>query len=73
MYLYVNTLEPGDYDTENYDLLVIMSWHLCGKYSPLAAVSICPVITIFYINFDSDYNLKMSKWLTFLYPFLPLS
>ena len=39
--------------------------NLHGKYSPLAAMLLCPVTMIFYINFFGDYNLKMSKidWL----------
>ena len=53
----VHTLGPRDYD-----LSVIMTWNLHGKYSPLTAILICPVIMTFYITFFfGDYNLKMSK------------
>ena len=41
------TLGHGDYD-----LSVITTWNLRGKYSPLAAMFLwCLVIMIFYINF----------------------
>ena len=64
------TLTSRDSDSRYYNLLVIMTWNLCDKYSPLTAMLICPVITIFYMDFFSDYNLKMSKigrWSTFPY------
>ena len=57
------TLTPGDYDYAIYDLKPPC------KISSLTAMLICPVIAIFYINFISNYDLKMSKivrQLTFL-------
>ena len=47
---------PGDYD-----LSAITTWNLCGRYFPLTAMLICPMIMIFCIEFFSDYNLTMSK------------
>ena len=55
----------------SYPLSVIMTWNLCGRYSPSAAMLICPVITIFYIKFFGNYDLEMSKWLLFPYIFCP--
>ena len=54
------TLRPQDYN-----LLVITTWNLCVKFSPLTAMLICPVIMIFYINFFGNYNLKMKKIMIF--------
>ena len=62
------SLAPEDLVSREYDLLAIITWNLCGKYSLLTAMLINPVITIFCIEFYGDYNLKRSKigrWLTF--------
>ena len=47
----VSTLGPRNYHIVDYDLLAIMTWNLYSKYSPLTAILICPMITIFYIDF----------------------
>ena len=56
------------YDSGDYDLSGITTQNVHWKYSPLTAMLIFLVKTIFYIDIFSDYNLKMNKlggWLTF--------
>ena len=47
---------PGDYD-----LFALTTRNFYGKYSPLTATLIFPVIMIFYIDFFGNYDLKISK------------
>ena len=54
-----NTLRPGYYNMGDNNFSAIMTWNFHGKYLPLTAMLICPVITIFYINFAGDYDLNM--------------
>ena len=50
----------------DYDLLVIPTCNLCGKYYPLTAMLIFPVITIFYIKLFWQFELKNGRQSTFL-------
>ena len=68
-----STPMPRDYDTGDYNILAITTWNLCSKYSPLTAMLICPVITIFYTDVLTIMTWKWANDWLFLNSFALMS